>query len=512
MARIIPFQDGMKLGFGYDLITGNALTSRAVEGTISAIQDARGQTVTSHNVRIDDIDTLHQTIGVNVDAGGSYFGASVDVKVDYAKECNVSTHSTHILVGVSVQDAFENFDNPVLSQDANELLKTGDSARFRQRFGDVFIDGILRGGEYFATYEIASIDESARENIAVAVQGSFNSGLAAAHLDVSITNETATAHGHTEVRVHVFQKGAVANTDQGFEEIMAKAHTFPPSVAGDLAAPFAVSLAEYKTLKLPNDGFDFLQIENQRDVLAEHARKRFAFLKLLNDISYIRRHPEDFVGADLDKLAAQFAKVTDAINLMEKEASACLRNATACSFTPFDVSDFPLPKAARATLGEDDLLAAKGEGIANLDPLAILIRDQPGFSRRGFDIGLAAADGQTLPGPGKDAKKESLILADRDAFQEAVDFSLDRNRNPDLAARGAAVVKVDQAVADERSKQPLGLAWLGFNIATGLFGRAPVAQGHTQEGPGSQAIRDALSADGQKGFRAAVAFHLGRAA
>src|ERR1700720_3255841 len=120
--RIIPFQEGMKVGFGYDLITGSALSSPAVQGTISTIKDAKGQTVTSGVVRIDDIDTLHKSLGVNVDAGGSYFGASVDVKVNYAKECNVATHSTHLLVAVSVQDAFENFDDPVLTQDASELM------------------------------------------------------------------------------------------------------------------------------------------------------------------------------------------------------------------------------------------------------------------------------------------------------------------------------------------------------------------------------------------------------
>jgi hypothetical protein len=114
-------------------------------------------------------------------------------------------------------------------------------------------------------------------------------------------------------------------------------------VAGDLAVPFAVSLANYNTLQLPNDQFNFLDIQNQRDVLAEHARKRFQFLQLLNTISYIRLHPEDFIGADLDKLGAQFAKVTDDINVMEREASACLQNPGACQFTPFDVSDFPLP-------------------------------------------------------------------------------------------------------------------------------------------------------------------------
>lgn len=343
--RLIPYQEQMKLGFGYDLVNGTPLTSPSVEGSISKIQGAGGQLVESHLVRITDLDTLHQMLGVNVDAGGSYFGASADVKVNYAKECNMSRFSTHVLIGVSVVDVFESFDAPVLSADAAELLTLDNNVRFRQRFGDVFIDGLRKGGEYFATFEIISVDESVREDIAVHVEASFNDLVAAAHLDTDIKKCRESTSAHTELRVHVFQNGAVDHTDQSLIEILQKAHDFPPTVAGPLAAPFAVSLADYTTLKLPNDQFNFLDIQNQRDVLAEHARKRFAFMTLLNDISYIRLHQDDFVGADPDKLGAQIAKITDHINVMEREASACLRNPGACNFTPFDISDFPLPSA-----------------------------------------------------------------------------------------------------------------------------------------------------------------------
>jgi hypothetical protein len=158
-------------------------------------------------------------------------------------------------------------------------------------------------------------------------------------------------------------------------------------------------------------------------------------------------------------------------------------------------------------------LIAKGETLANEDPLAILLRDQPGHSRLGFVIGLAAAEKQTLPGPGKDTLRESLALADRESFQQAVDYSLDRNSSLEFAAKGAVVVKLDQAVADARSLLPLSVAWLGFDIATGIFGSLALgALGHTLEGPGSDTIRNHLSPHGQKGFKAAVAFHLKKTA
>ena len=83
-----------------------------------------------------------------------------------------------------------------------------------------------------------------------------------------------------------------------------------------------------------------------------------------------------------------------------------------------------------------DALAAKGEAIANEDPLAVELRNQlpDDLSRRGFDIGMAAAEGQTLPGPGKEKIGASLPATQQRGYNIAVSFSLERNRNADLAA------------------------------------------------------------------------------
>jgi len=166
-------------------------------------------------------------------------------------------------------------------------------------------------------------------------------------------------------------------------------------------------------------------------------------------------------------------------------------------------------------------LASRGEAIANADPLSVELRNQQPdeASRRGFDIGMAAAEGQTLPGPGKQRLHDSLDQAERGGFSIAVSFSLERNRNAKFAAIGAAIANVDKKVAEARNAEPdfryraasdLVFYRLGFDIATGIFGNPALgAQGNTATGPGSLGIRDALSAAGQRGFNAAVKLHLG---
>lgn len=89
----------------------------------------------------------------------------------------------------------------------------------------------------------------------------------------------------------------------------------------------------------------------------------------------------------------------------------------------------------------------------------------------------------------------------------ASSYLLDRNRNVTLAA-GAAIARQDRIVATARSLDPDVRYWLGFDIASGLFGNPALGgQGNTPAGPGASKIRDALSGPAQKGFNASLALH-----
>ena len=155
----------------------------------------------------------------------------------------------------------------------------------------------------------------------------------------------------------------------------------------------------------------------------------------------------------------------------------------------------------------NDVLAAKGPTIASQDPLSVELREQQpeGRCRRAFDIGMAASEGQTLPGPGKTRIGNALSVAEQPCYWAAVNFALARNKYREFAANGATVAQRDPAVAAARKVNPSISSRLGFDIAAGIFADpASGGAGHTLEGPGSKAARDSLDVDGQAGFRAAV--------
>jgi hypothetical protein len=170
------------------------------------------------------------------------------------------------------------------------------------------------------------------------------------------------------------------------------------------------------------------------------------------------------------------------------------------------------PEQAPDGTSSTDELAALGQIIAGADRLTTELRNrQPESSRRGFDIGLAVAENDTAWGPGKQRILQSLVHAEQEGFRIAVSFSMDRNRNPEYAAIGAAVAERDPELARDRAGDRDLRYRLGFDIATGIFGnRALGAQGNTATGPGSMAIRAALSPPAQRGFDASMKLHLSR--
>ena len=127
--------------------------------------------------------------------------------------------------------------------------------------------------------------------------------------------------------------------------------------------------------------------------------------------------------------------------------------------------------------------------------------------------------GNTADGPGKQAVGKALTPGEQVGFADAAAFSMQWNNNADFAAKGAAVAAKDPDVAAARAKArgtpPDGLSaalyWLGFDIATGIFGNPALgAQGNTLIGPGSERIRATLGPDGQQGFNDSLAFNVRR--
>jgi hypothetical protein len=359
------FAPGMDAGIGVNLLTGEALV-QAVTGTV-VTPEAAGQTVTSRIVRVEDIESLHTSLGVDVSASGSYMGFSASAKVDFADSCGFNSHSIYLFVSVVVTNSLTRINAPSLIPEAFALLQNGKPDRFRQRFGDVYVAGIHTGGEYFAVYQITGTSETDKESLAIAVTACFNGLIASADLSVQVNKAKESTNSHLDMRVFTFQNGGADTTaDQDPGQIMAKAHNFAPSLAGAnarFAIPYSILPESYLTLNLPNDNANLIDIENQKEMLARNFKLRNQLELLINDIDYIlfstAQNYDEFEPFDMAALSAERTRLAADFDRITKEASNCMRDATSCHLATFEGLSQPLPrkragqKTFSATLDRD---------------------------------------------------------------------------------------------------------------------------------------------------------------
>jgi hypothetical protein len=214
---------------------------------------------------------------------------------------------------------------------------------------------------------------------------------------------------------------------------------------------------------------------------------------------YGRLMPKQSVTAD-----RELARITPAPRTTLTTASA-VATSRASLLVP--------PANAAPALPEIAAVETRGAEAAAQDPLANELRNRmaEGPARRGFDVGFGIWIGNTAPGPGKQRVHDALNAAEQSGFDVAAAFALPRNKYAALAGVGAAIGNADQEVATARNAENDVFFWLGFDIASGLFGDpAAGSEGSKVLGAGAIAIRDSLNAPAQRGFNASLALHLGR--
>jgi hypothetical protein len=444
--------------------------------------------------------------------------------MDYAK--NSKVQSTSLFMAITSRVELENLsiDDPALSPAALEL--TGRPDAFSSRFGNMFVRGIGRGGLFVAVLRFDTSSSEESESLSASLSGSYGPFSAEAEMNIS----NALKNTRSEVFINVYHEGGPVNLsmdniedgNQLYVMLQKWLQAFHDDPAKN-SVPYTVTLAPIAIANgpIPPNAAD---IQHAQDVLVLCAKQRSQILDGLNLMDYIAQNPSryDFpppttraeVVKALNGYQSDLALVAAAASAAINDVSAAAAPAEFATRTgktyPAGLPPVPMPTMQK---GMRDTLEAKGVILTAQNPLASTLRDQQpeGDMRRGFLIGMAVAEGQTLPGPGKDRIRGELPEEQRGGFDISVTFSLMRNRAIEQAEHGAAVVAADPQVAAVGRANSSVFYNLGFDVGTGIYGDPALgAAGNTATGPGAFAIRDALGhVDAIRGFNDAVRFHLG---
>ncbi|TIT17825.1 MAG: hypothetical protein E5W70_31225 [Mesorhizobium sp.] len=498
---LIIYHEGMDYGIGLDSPSADT-RNVGVSGEVTTVPNASGSVVSFEMMQISTDEDMQESLGVSVKASGGVGLFSASASMDFARNTHVHSNSVFLLISVKVTLAFSQIKEPILKDDAKRVLERSPD-RFQEMYGDSFVRGMRTGGRFFATVEVFTSSKSEQQSLSASVKGSY--GLFSAQ--GSFSTEFKSAMESKSLKIRVYREGGVVPEDPtSLEKVQEIARTFAATVKGN-AVPYAVVLDRYSILDLPAQP-NYIDLQHQMDVLAYCAKQRNIIWTELNNLDFIFTHREQFTEkpdtdemATLVKYRADLLKDLDAVT---DTASFALDYPKEAKFPVIMASAPEMPKRLE---GVYDDLAARGTKIVERDPLAFLIRaEQPSDEgQRGFNIGMAAMNVNTLWGPGAQSLQDLLTPAASAGFKVAATYCLQRNNNMDAAKRNGSVLKQDSAAAEARRLLPPGVAWLGFDIASGLYGPADKGSlGNTLLGPGAKKIRDSLDLDGQRGFDAAL--------
>ena len=518
----VPFQNSFDLGIGLDSRNASPM-GMAIQGKASQVDLASGATVRFEINRIKSTAELEDKLDITAQA--SYAAgpfADVSGRFGFAQSSKIEKSSLSFAITSIIKLAHVSINEPQLTPEASSLVD--NSLIFQSKFGDMFVRGLDRGGYFCAVMKLSTKDSDQAQEISASLSGAY----ALFSAEAKTKFDKIQNDHQSEVSISVYHEGGplglIMNTLNDPSQFYAMFQTWLKSFVDDpnhMAVPYAATLAPIAIANgpLPPNANDD---EFARDVLVRCAKERSECLDNLNMMDVIIQAPTHYTFT----APVSIASITDAargyqedLQLIHAAASATMNHPSSAKLPaayaadtkqayPQGIRPDPMPAL---NLGQLSALAARGEQLVLGDSLLIAMRDlEPvGPGRKGFEIGLAVAEDDSLQGPMKDQfGKDHINDFDPDAYRRGIDFMVDRNANADLAGRGSTAVAAKPEATAARAKLAVGIKWLGFNIGAGLFGSAADgAVGNTLRGPGSNKIRESLSGASRIGFDAALSFY-----
>ncbi|TAQ87233.1 hypothetical protein B7494_g4480 [Chlorociboria aeruginascens] len=193
--------------------------------------------------------------------GGSGRGAFIDS--DKFKESDLNFY-----ISVKVVNQTINFKD-ALEYNRIRSVDSGDSAKFREVFGDCFISGFQEGGEFNAVVSMKILNKAKKTDIKAEAKVAFTAGPMAveAEANVNIAKENIETNTETTIQVSWSGGGHIKPREQQWDikSLMQAAARFPDLVAECPQRTYAI-LTKYDTLrsfvKLQPAAYTKLQYEN----------------------------------------------------------------------------------------------------------------------------------------------------------------------------------------------------------------------------------------------------------
>ncbi|MEU3916996.1 hypothetical protein [Streptomyces sp. NPDC029004] len=388
---IVPMIRGYDFGIGAELNTGTPM-SRVVEGERSTTEGSGGAIVNFALQRVHTTKELEQSLGIDVDLnlGCAAFGAGVSNRFSFAKNSKIQSSSLFMTITINMNLASMSIDEPVLTTpDASTLVD--NPLVFAQRFGNMFVRGVGRGGLFVGVLRIETSSSEEAQSMSDDLSGSY--GLFSGDAQTKLSN-VQKSH-QSDLSYLMYHEGGpvdleVKHPDDPIE-MLNNASLFIQSFherPDEVAVPYDAVLAPITMARgpLPPNAAD---IQHAQDVLIFCSRQRSVLLDQLNLLQYIVDNPSRFDfsnGSDRQAIgAAATAKQTD-VDLVADCASQAMNSPSQAALpavfatqhgTRFPMTEMPDPLP----------LAKTGEPVVTAPP----VPTSPPVQVHASDMGIKLA-------------------------------------------------------------------------------------------------------------------------
>jgi len=370
----VPFRRGYDVGIGADLATGDP-KAMAVTGPVSGVDGARGATTSFSIERIRSSEELQRSLQVHAEASYGVGAFSASARLDFAQKCHIETTSVFLAVTMNIELPYEQIDSPVLTTEAAKLVDQPEL--FAERYGNMFVRGIVPGGLLVASIKIEGQTEEDSKEIAAELKGGFGGFSAEAR---STFSEKVSKHTDS-VSILVYAEGGPMDLVKTFEKdladpallvtaMVAWASAFQSDAAGN-AKPYRASLTPMVVAEAPLPP-DPAAIQHAQDVLIECARRRSATwdqLSLLHLILDNKDRYDSSVSASFEDCQKAADGLQADLTTVARCASAAIDDAKKAEFpaeyaASHAIASYPtavpspLPVATSAAVTVPDLVAA----------------------------------------------------------------------------------------------------------------------------------------------------------
>lgn len=231
--------DGVVLGQGWDMISGNKTNTICVTGLEQHIEN---DSSTTNYELVYDEEQLSKLLDIGAKASYGGFGYSASIESTY-KKINLSERTrTHIL-GRVITDKGGNFLVSSIEKPIKITIPFKQES-FRSICGDGFVSAIKKGGQLNVLFDIETNDTNDTEKFGIKMEaGGFGS-----NVGLSMSQESISKLINENTRISTIQSGGLQESPTTADEVKIKIAKFA-NFSPEKAAPYKILITPYNRLK-----------------------------------------------------------------------------------------------------------------------------------------------------------------------------------------------------------------------------------------------------------------------